>query len=571
MAIAATDQSSAGLVTASVTTGSISQTIDASGSIAASGKTAATFATNGTVDKVEVTAGQTVTKGQVLATLDTASLQSSVDSANASVARAEQTLQDDETGQTSNTGSKANSGTGSSGLGTASVSDTQLSATSTPGSGTTTTPPGGSAGGSTGSLSALITQIQVEQKIVTSAQHAIDAGQGAVDAAQQTVDAAVVENSTLAAAQTSACAGSGSGSAACTTALANYEAYAATLTTDMGGLDTAIAAQDANVKTLDTSITTLNGLLGKLKAAAAASSGTGSGKGSTGTGSKGTGSTGTGSKGTGSTGSTGKGSTGTGSTGTGSTGTGSSSTGQVASASQLAADQANIDAANANLAVAQQNLSAATLKSPLGGTVASVSYSAGSSSSGGSITILGVGNQVVTVQVPLSEIDQVKTGQPATVAVDGSTSAPLNGTVTKIGLLSTTSGSRTTFPVTVTLADGSPALHNGVGADVVITTGTASNAVLVPNSAITTVGTRHTVSVVRNGKASTVLVTLGLTGSDTTQVTKGLSAGDRVEIADPSQPLPSSATTSSTTTGRLGQFAGTGTGGSFVFRVPTGG
>src|SRR6201999_915505 len=106
-------------------------------------------------------------------------------------------------------------------------------------------------------------------------------------------------------------------------------------------------------------------------------------------------------------------------------------------------------------------------------------------SSGNSITILGTGNQVVSIAVPLSEIAQVKTGQPVSIQVDGITAA-LHGTVTKIGILSSTSGSLTTFPVSITLADGSPAVHDGVGAAATITTGTASGVVLVPNSAITT-------------------------------------------------------------------------------------
>jgi HlyD family secretion protein len=220
----------------------------------------------------------------------------------------------------------------------------------------------------------------------------------------------------------------------------------------------------------------------------------------------------------------------------------------VAGAAQLAADQASIDSAKAQLKLAKQNLAAAILTSPLAGRVGSISLSAGSRSSGGSITIVGNGNQIVTIDVPLSQIDQVKTGQPASIAVDGRTDA-LHAAVTRVGIVSSTSGSLTTFPVTVTLADGSPALHNGVGADVTITTGTAADVLLVPNSAITTVGSRHTVTIVRDGKTSTASVTLGLTGVDSSQVTGGLSAGDEVELADPDQGLPSSATSSSTTGG----------------------
>ena len=205
--------------------------------------------------------------------------------------------------------------------------------------------------------------------------------------------------------------------------------------------------------------------------------------------------------------------------------------------------------------MAKQGLAAATLKSPIAGTIAAVGFTADSSSSGSSVTILGTGGQVVNIDVPLSEIGQLKTGQPASVQADGVT-APVHGTVSYIGLLSSTSGSLTTFPVVIALNEGSPALHDGVGADVTVTTGSSANAVLVPNSAITTIGTRHVVTVVANGKSQVTAVTVGLAGADVSQVTAGLKVGQAVELANPGTALPSSANSSSTITRFPGGFGG---------------
>jgi HAMP domain-containing protein len=58
-------------------------------------------------------------------------------------------------------------------------------------------------------------------------------------------------------------------------------------------------------------------------------------------------------------------------------------------------------------------------------------------------------------------------------------------TVSSISLLSSTSGSSTTFPVTVALAAGSPNRPVGTGAGVTITTATATDVPTVPNPAIT--------------------------------------------------------------------------------------
>jgi hypothetical protein len=72
--------------------------------------------------------------------------------------------------------------------------------------------------------------------------------------------------------------------------------------------------------------------------------------------------------------------------------------------------------------------------------------------------------------------------------------------------------------------------------------------------------------VVSKGKSQTVSVTLGLVGATSTQVKSGLTAGEKVELADPNTKLPSSTTSSSTTrfgggAFPAGGFAGGGFGG----------
>ena len=312
--------------------------------------------------------------------------------------------------------------------------------------------------------------------------------------------------------------------------------------------------------TLDTAITALDNAIAKLGSSSGGSGGTG-GTGGTGTGGTGTGGAkkqpgGSGTASTTPNGGTGGGAAGgTAPSGGGSAGT--SATAQPASAAQLAADQASIDSLSAQLAEAKQNLAAATLSSPSSGTVAAVGFTPGTSSSGASITIVGTGVEGVQTSVPLGQIDSVKIGQPVTVAADGQ-SASLHGTVESIGLLSTTSGSRTTFPVTVRLDANSPAIYDGAGADVVITTGSAKNATAVPTSAIHTgPGGTYTVTVANGSKQSTVRVTIGLAGADLAQIKSGLKAGQKVVLADLSQSLPGSAS-SSTTTGRFGAGAGGG-------------
>ena len=93
----------ASLVTARATTGTIVSSVSVSGSVASSTVNELSFASSGTVTAVKVAVGDKVTAGQVLATIDDASLnvQLEVAQANLTAAQARQTL--DKAGPTATT------------------------------------------------------------------------------------------------------------------------------------------------------------------------------------------------------------------------------------------------------------------------------------------------------------------------------------------------------------------------------------------------------------------------------------------------------------------------------------
>jgi trimeric autotransporter adhesin len=551
--------------------GSVTQTIESSGTISAASKATPSFAVSGTVKSVEVTVGQTVAKGDNLAELDTTTLQSAVDSAKSTLASAQQKLESDKTGQTT-------------------VGGTSVAPTAYEGSSSTVEAAIATTTGSTVLIAATVTgsgaatqQVQAAQAAVIAAQKDVDSDQTALDAAQKPVDDDIRENLKLSDAQKQACAATtakrsdssngldasssadgstskhgSSRSTKCTEAQANYEASASRLADDMKALDAAITAQDKAVAALDDAISKLDAAIKDLQSTSTGSGGSTGGSGTGGTGGTGTpkGGTGGGSQ-TGKTPNSAKPSTAKPSTAKPSGG--ATTTAKPASAAQLAADQASIDSAEASVTEAKQNLAAATLTSPISGRVAAVGFTAGESASGETISIVGVGVQKVSSTVPLSRVDLVKKGQAVTIAVDG-VAATLHGAVTSIGMLSTTTGSTTSFPVTITLDDEQPNLYDGTGADVVITTGTAKNVVTVPNSALHA-GPRgtYTVTVLNNGATTTKTVTIGVAGPDATEVNSGLAAGDQVVLADLNEQLPSSTTsTTNSRTGGFGNFGGFG-------------
>ena len=224
------------------------------------------------------------------------------------------------------------------------------------------------------------------------------------------------------------------------------------------------------------------------------------------------------------------------------------------SSADLASDQKAVDAAKAEVAVAQQAIAQATIASPISGKVEAVNIAAGDSVTAGSstanIVIVGSGGYEVTTTVSVDEVTAVKVGQDATFLPDGSKKA-LNGTVTSISITPDADATTTSYRVVVGLAESDTKLNNGSTGSVAIVTKSSRAALAVPTSAVTTTGSRHTVIVVNGTTTRRVSVQVGVVGATWTEITSGVTAGQRVALADLSEPLPGSATksSSSSTTG----------------------
>lgn len=228
---------------------------------------------------------------------------------------------------------------------------------------------------------------------------------------------------------------------------------------------------------------------------------------------------------------------------------------QPARQGSVSSSAAQVASARVQVATARTTLDQTVLRAPVAGTVASISGVVGESSSGaassssssssassststsstsststsGFVVISTLSHLQVTSQVAEADAGKVKVGQKATVTFSAA-NVTANGTVTGIDVEDTVSNNVVEYGVTVSLDDAPASLKLGQTASVSITTGTKSDVLSVPTSAVTTVGTRHTVTVRKNGKDSVVQIQTGLTGDSTTEVTSGLSDGDVVVI-----------------------------------------
>ena len=206
-------------------------------------------------------------------------------------------------------------------------------------------------------------------------------------------------------------------------------------------------------------------------------------------------------------------------------------------------NQQAVDAAEAAVVNAE-------LVAPISGTVGAISLEKGASSSAGSVTIVGEGTALVSIEVPLASRGLLSQGMAATVTPAGSARA-LAGTVSQIAVLETsgTAGDNPTYTTTIAVDDPDLVLKSGAAAGIEIVTGTANSVVTVPASAVTPTGTgTGTVGVVdstTSETAETVTVSTGAVGGGRVEITDGLQEGQIVVLSDRNASIDSLTSSSS--------------------------
>jgi macrolide-specific efflux system membrane fusion protein len=245
----------------------------------------------------------------------------------------------------------------------------------------------------------------------------------------------------------------------------------------------------------------------------------------------------------------------------------------------ISQSQANLN--NANLAY---QLTSGTITAPTSGTIGdlvitkgmqigSSNTTAGSSTntSNQSIASILTGNSTA-VSISISEVDapQIKVGQEATITFDALSSKTFTGKVIGINTTGSVSSGVTSYPAVIVLDESESDILPNMSATASIITKIDNNVLLVPSSAVQTVGTSSTVRVLKNGQVSTVSVSLGDSSDSQTVITSGLSEGDTVVTSAIATGTTQSSGASPFSGGlRLGGFGGGGGGGGATTRRTT--
>jgi multidrug efflux pump subunit AcrA (membrane-fusion protein) len=217
---------------------------------------------------------------------------------------------------------------------------------------------------------------------------------------------------------------------------------------------------------------------------------------------------------------------------------------------QIASAQAQLASAQAALQTAQQNLNYTTLTTPMDGQVNSINGVVGEIvSPGGGVTAQAPGAQAplptsaattafmvigntgaMDVVVPFAESDasRIAANQDAQVTFDAVSNLNISGKVLAIASSATTSSGVVNYYVTVQLNQTSSALKQGMTANATVIVNRVTNAITVPNLAITRSAGQAFVNVYAGGQQVLTPIETGVVGDQFTEVTSGLAGSEQI-------------------------------------------
>ncbi|WP_158370516.1 efflux RND transporter periplasmic adaptor subunit [Cellulosimicrobium cellulans] len=165
-----------------------------------------------------------------------------------------------------------------------------------------------------------------------------------------------------------------------------------------------------------------------------------------------------------------------------------------------------------------------------GGSGATGSSSSTTSASTAQFVVVGTDAWQTSVSVSESDVALLSVGNQAELTTSSSTDT-VYGTVTEIGLLSSSSGGVASYPVTVAVTGTPEGLHDGESVDVSIIYERRTDVLTVPGSAVTTEDGRSVVTQEgADGGTVTTAVTVGETSGDLVEIIEGLAEGDEVLV-----------------------------------------
>ena len=184
-----------------------------------------------------------------------------------------------------------------------------------------------------------------------------------------------------------------------------------------------------------------------------------------------------------------------------------------------------------------------TITAPITGTIVDKNYNAGETTEANQVlcTIYDLSYLTMTLSVDELDIANIEVGQSVSIVADAVEDTTYTGTVTKVSVAGTSSGSATTYPVTIRI-DETDGLLPGMSVDATIELASAEDVLAIPSAALnrgdTVLVTADSPSAANGTLVESttedgedyysVEVTTGVSGDDYIEIVSGLQEGDTV-------------------------------------------
>lgn len=204
------------------------------------------------------------------------------------------------------------------------------------------------------------------------------------------------------------------------------------------------------------------------------------------------------------------------------------------SPAEQAALAAQVAQARARFRAAQAALEGATLRAPFAGTLTERAVSVGERAAPSQLLLALADLETLVIAADVDEVDvgRVAVGQAVTVTLDAFPTRPLAGEVARIAPASDSQRGATVYRTVIRFDPANVALRLDMAADVRIRTADATNALLLPLTAIRYAETQPYVLVRRNGQSVPQEVVLGAQDERMVVILEGLAEGEVVEGAE---------------------------------------
>jgi HlyD family secretion protein len=203
----------------------------------------------------------------------------------------------------------------------------------------------------------------------------------------------------------------------------------------------------------------------------------------------------------------------------------------------LKSAQASVDQANVSLASAQNALNAAVLTAPFAGNVSAVSMNASEPSAGSSILLIDPHALRIDTTVGESDVARLQVGQNTNVTFDSLPGKSYTGTVIAVAPTGTVQQGVVTYVVSLGINDTTD-LRPGMTANATIVYLQKDNVLMVPNRAVMAQGRSRVVNIPGDTAPVVRTVQVGISNDQFTEIVSGLQEGDKVIISTTSTTAP---------------------------------